>query len=201
MKRRREEEEEEKKYNIIEWLDLNNIYNDIWILHILKYWLSPIELIKLSIVCKRFLKDLKMGELIIAVTRKCYECGNCIYNIHGHNHNLQFDKKFKEFVFEYSENNYFSIYKYNIKVLQFLDPYNGLNLQIIIDTPIQDIWGGDPNSKVFKNYILIEDNQLKKEFNNRSIIYYEIYWKKDCPSDKDLLENSIKCFYDNKIFV
>ena len=66
---------ENNKQSIIEWMDLRNVYNDLWKSCIFKI-LSPFEVVKLSLVCKRFLSDLKeLGKLLIIFTRRCESCG------------------------------------------------------------------------------------------------------------------------------
>lgn len=200
--------EVEQKESIIKWMDDRNIYNDIWKSVILKYWLSPIQIIKLGYVCKRFLLDLKnMGKLLIIFSTRCKSYGSL---------SLVDDHVLQDIIMEYNDpdliykkldKNYINK-KYCIKTLRFPSMYGDccdtvleieLNENITVKSDIiprnkyrtsQFLLS---NKHKFIKYCTKTNSKDKSKIYNNSInlSYYEIYWKKSCPSDQELISNSL----------
>lgn len=179
-----------------------NGYKDIWINNIIKK-LSPLDVITLSFVCKRFKSDLKnMGELFVIFSLRCRDCGN-----------LSFDHTCRNgscwrFCHPYNIKNIlvgrtkegahpFTLQKTSVKRIY---RYLTMDTEDIVLTVYKDFWprwGSGYTGTV--DHLLIDSNLVTAHYYdpNRNgyetanrILYFEFHWKNDCPSDIELYKSA-----------
>ena len=129
---------ENNKQSIIEWMDLRNVYNDLWKSCIFKI-LSPFEVVKLSLVCKRFLSDLKeLGELLIIFTRRCDPCGlpyKCPYSKYSNEKCNDWLHNFPlKLLYKYDDDKWMANFEYKIKSIEYISDKNCIYLILALDS-------------------------------------------------------------------